>query len=209
MPAKAGRERRCVVEMAVKPEDALLRVGLAPDGQIVADVAAKLPGRGAWVSAQRNVVDQAVAKRAFNRAFGQPVQTPSDLADQFEALLKTRALDLLGLARRSGRLACGHDAVRLALKASPHPVLRFEASDGARDGREKLDRLAYGLGLTRLPVVTCFDAAQLGMALGRSGMVHLALAGGSDARALVETLQKLSGFCAVYDQIDASKADLR
>ena len=205
MPAKAGRERRCVVQGEVKPESQLLRVGLSPDNHVVCDIAAKLPGRGAWVTAERSIVEHAIAKRAFNRAFGQAVETPSDLADQFEALLFARALNVLGLARRSGRLACGHDAVRLALKGEPKPVLRLEASDGARDGRNKIDRLAHGLGLN-IRVVTCFSAQDLGQALGRTGMVHLAMLGGSEARSLKETLARLEGFAGVYDQIDAGPA---
>ena len=54
---KPPRERRCVVSGAVKPEAELLRVALGPDGVLVPDVAAKLPGRGGWVSADRASVE--------------------------------------------------------------------------------------------------------------------------------------------------------
>ncbi|PJJ72678.1 hypothetical protein CLV46_2252 [Diaminobutyricimonas aerilata] len=46
---------------------ALLRV-IARDGQVIVDVAARLPGRGAWVHPTRDCVETAIRRRAFGRA---------------------------------------------------------------------------------------------------------------------------------------------
>jgi predicted RNA-binding protein YlxR (DUF448 family) len=46
---------------------ALLRV-VARDGQVVADVAASMPGRGAWVHPTRDCIETAIKRRAFGRA---------------------------------------------------------------------------------------------------------------------------------------------
>lgn len=193
---KTPRERRCVASGEVRPEAGLLRVALAPDGSVVPDIAARLPGRGGWVSADRASVDKAVKKRLFNRAFERPVDAPDDLADRFEGLLEQRALSLLGLSRRAGRLAMGYDAVRIALKSAPPPAWRIEASDGAADGRRKLDQLARASGRD-IPVASCFGAEALGGALGRSGMVHLALMGGPEAAGFSLAMARLAGFRAV------------
>ena len=69
---KPPRERRCVATGEVLHESRLLRVALAPDNTLVPDIAAKLPGRGGWVSADRASVELAVRKRLFNRAFEGP-----------------------------------------------------------------------------------------------------------------------------------------
>jgi hypothetical protein len=190
---KAPRERRCVASGAVKPEGELLRVALGPDGVLVPDVAAKLPGRGGWVSADRESVDLAVRKRLFNRAFEKPVEAPADLAAQFEALLEARALSLLGLARRAGSLAMGYDGAKAALSKGPAPAWRIEARDGAAGGREKLDRLAHA-AYPGLKVAGCFDAEAIGAALGRAGIVHAVLAPGPEAAAFGAVLGKLAGF---------------
>lgn len=190
---KQPRERRCVATGAVKPEAELLRVALAPDGTLVADVAAKLPGRGGWVSADRASIELAVKKRLFNRAFEKPVEAPADLADRFEALLEARALSLLGLARRAGSLAMGYDGAKLALSKGPAPSWRIEARDGARDGRAKLDRLAQAAH-PGLRVAGCFDAEAIGAALGRSGIVHAVLGQGAEANAFTAVIGKLAGF---------------
>jgi hypothetical protein len=158
----------------------------------VPDVAAKLPGRGIWISADRAAIEMAAKKGLFNRSAGRAVCVPDGLADRFEALLEARGLSLLGLARKAGDLALGNDAARLALKAQ-RPAWRIEASDGTAEGRRKLDGLtaaAWG----EIEVAGCFTAEQLGAALGRGPIVHGVLAGGSQARAFGITMRKLSGF---------------
>lgn len=190
---KTPRERRCVVTGETAHEDRLLRVALSPDRVIVPDLAARLPGRGAWVSASREAVETAVRKKAFFRAFDGPVEVPEDLASLFERQIETAILQTLGLARRAGRLAIGYDAARQALAPAARPAWRIEASDGASDGRRKVDALAFNTA-PGLPVLEAFDAETLGAALGRSGVVHLVLAEGPEARRITVLAGKLAGF---------------
>ncbi|MEE2565450.1 RNA-binding protein [Hyphobacterium marinum] len=194
-PRANTRERRCAATGETRPEAELIRFAISPDGLVVPDLAAKLPGRGIWVSADRASVARAVKTGGFSRSAKRGVKTPDDLAGQVEALLVTRALSLLGLARRAGTLAAGFDAVKIALK-SARPVWRIEASDGARDGREKLDRLAYA-AWGDIPVAGCFTAAELGQATGRDALVHAALSGGAQSGAFDAVMGRLSGFRAV------------
>ena len=190
---KPVRERRCVASGETAGPDRLVRVALSPDGVVTPDIAAKLPGRGAWVTADRKAVDKAVAKGLFNRAFERPVAAPEDLADQFEALLASRALSLIGLARRAGRLAMGYDAVKLALSKGEAAAWRIEALDGSQDGRGKLDRLA-AKAAPDLRTIGCFSADALGEALGRAGVVHALMADGPEAQSFKAVIGKLSGF---------------
>src|SRR5258707_12620938 len=106
-----SRERRCIVTGEVLPEARLLRFVLAPDGHIVPDVEAKLPGRGLWVSADRTIVAQAVAKRLFARAAKAPALADKSLPERAEARLVDVILANLGLARRAGDLVFGFDHV--------------------------------------------------------------------------------------------------
>ena len=96
------RARRCIVTGETLPEARLVRFVVAPDGEIVPDIEAKLPGRGIWVHADRKAVEQAVAKHLFARAAGQAVRTRADLATFTEARLVGRLLELVGIARRAG-----------------------------------------------------------------------------------------------------------
>lgn len=183
-------ERRCLVTREVKDRDQMIRFVLDPAGQVVPDVDGRLPGRGMWLSADRNVLNRAIAANLFARAARMRVQVRADLAEQVERLLVSRALDCLGLARRAGQVAMGFDQVRACLRSSSAAVL-IAAADSAADGRRKLRQLAPGV-----PVITAFSKAELGAALGRDGIVHVAVAPGGLARRLIGSVRRLAGFRA-------------
>src|SRR3569623_2263753 len=98
------RERRDIVSGEVLPEHRLLRFVADPDGQVVPDVAAKLPGRGIWVEATKAAIAKAVEKKLFSRAAKAQVTATADLAERVEKALVNRMTGDLGLARRSGQL---------------------------------------------------------------------------------------------------------
>src|ERR1700761_5454355 len=88
--AMGARERRCIVKGEVMPENRLIRFVADPDGQVVPDVAAKLPGRGLWVSATRAAIATAVDKKLFARAAKAQVSADATLADRAEKALIAR-----------------------------------------------------------------------------------------------------------------------
>jgi predicted RNA-binding protein YlxR (DUF448 family) len=195
--ARRARERRCIVSHESLPEAALIRFALAPDGAVTPDVAAKLPGRGAWVRARRASVEQAASKGAFARAFKAEARAdPAALANQTEALLARRCLDLLGLMRRAGALAIGATQVERAIRARPAFVL-VEAVDGAEEGREKLMSLHIGLWGRAPAAVGCFSAADLGVALGRERVIHACLLQERLATGWAAEIGRLAGFRAI------------
>lgn len=152
------------------------------------DFTGKLPGRGAWVSANRAAVETAKTRRAFARAFKKGVSVPEDLADRVEAGLAKAALSALGLARKAGEAALGFEKVRAALKSGGVAALVC-ASDAGEDGRAKLARLAKGAALVDL-----FAGSELSAAFGRDGVVHAALARGPAASRFLREARRLEGF---------------
>jgi len=193
---KAERERRCVVSGRSGPDAHLIRFALSPDGVVTPDVAAKLPGRGAWVSARRESVELAAKKGAFARAFKTAVKVPEQLAVLAETLLARRCLDLLGLANRAGALAVGATKVEQAIRARPSFLL-IEAEDGAQEGREKLMSLHIGLWRAPPPAVACFSGEELGVALGRERVIHASLLQERMALVWAAEIGRLAGFRAI------------
>src|SRR3954462_5309740 len=100
--AQASRERRDIVSGEVMPEARLIRFVAGPDGQVVPDLSATLPGRGMWVEATREAVEAAAKRGAFARAAKTKLAADPKLADLVEALIARRCLERLGLARRAG-----------------------------------------------------------------------------------------------------------
>jgi predicted RNA-binding protein YlxR (DUF448 family) len=190
---RRGRERRCIVSHETVDGARLIRFALAPDGVVTPDVAAKLPGRGAWVSADRASVEKAAQKGGFARAFKAGATAPPGLADQTQKLLERRCLELLGLARRAGAVAIGATQVEAAIRAKATPVL-IEASDGAEEGREKLMSLHIGLWGAPPAAAGCFAASELGVALGRERVIHACLLQERLAFVWAAEIGRLAGF---------------
>jgi len=194
--AEAQRERRDLVSGEVMPEERLVRFVAGPGDVVVPDVARKLPGRGLWVAANRDSIDQAARKGGFSRAAKAKLSAPADLADQVENLLKIRLLSGLGLARRAGDLILGFEKTAQAVEQGKTAWL-VEASDGAHDGRRKLlqsVRRAAEADLRAPQLLGVFSSEELGLALGLGNVIHVAFLAGRGADRWTIDVERLSGF---------------
>jgi predicted RNA-binding protein YlxR (DUF448 family)/ribosomal protein L30E len=188
-----ARERRDIVSGEVMPDNRLIRFVADPDGHVVPDAAAKLPGRGLWVEASRAAVNKAVEKKLFSRAAKAQVTADADLSARAEKALVARMLGDLGIARRSGALVLGFDNVLRALQGPKPPKVLIEAFDGAADGKRKLYAAAHRLEL-KCVVIESLTSAELGLALGRENVIHAAVQPGGLAERLTFDAERLSGF---------------
>jgi uncharacterized protein len=179
-------ERRCIVTGEVQPKPGLIRFVLGPDAMIFPDLANKLPGRGIWVTADREVLEMAVSKNAFSRAARQPVKLPEGLPDLIESALARRVVDLVSLARKSGRAVCGFEKVKDWLAQGRAKVL-LQASDGSERGKGKLWTPEGGRWFG------CLTASELGLAFGRDHAIHGALATGGLTKRVIVDAAKLTG----------------
>jgi uncharacterized protein len=193
--SRDARERRDIVSGDVMPENRLVRFAVAPDGTVVPDVAAKLPGRGLWVAASKAAIATAVEKKLFAKAAKAQVAAAPDLAARTESALAQRMVGDLGLARRSGVLVLGFDNVLRALEGPKPPKVLVEAFDGSRDGKRKLYAAAHRLELECV-VIETLTSAELGLALGRENVIHAAVQPGGLAERLILDAQRLEGFRA-------------
>ncbi len=180
--------RRCVVTRAVRPKAELLRFVIAPDGTVVPDLAADLPGRGVWVSSRRDALEKACKANMFARSAKRTAHVPEDLINRVESMLARRCVDLIGLARRGARAVGGYEKVRDWASQGRAGIL-LEAADGAADGRAKVTGAARGV-----PVLAQLTAEELGSAFGRERMVHVAVATGGFAKRLQDEMHRLAGF---------------
>jgi predicted RNA-binding protein YlxR (DUF448 family) len=187
------RERRCIVTGEVLPEGRLVRFVASPDGHVVPDVEAKLPGRGLWVSADRSSVEQAAAKRLFSKAAKAPLDAEVGLAARTEERLAASLLSLLGIARRAGALVLGFDQVEQALRSEKPPVVVIEAAEASPEGARKLRAAATARGIAPF-VVGALTKDELSLALGRENVVHAALKSGRIAERAIFEAGRLSGF---------------
>ncbi|MGD9862821.1 MAG: RNA-binding protein [Pseudodonghicola sp.] len=187
-----GPERKCIVTGEVQPKFGLIRFVAGPDGQLVPDVAGRLPGRGVYVSATREALEKAVAKGLFARGLKQRVDVPEDLPGVVEQLLVRRVVDLISLARKSGDAVAGYEKVKSWLDKEEAHVL-IQATDGSGRGKSKLSTPHRG------KYIGWLTADELGMAFGRETVIHAALASGGLGKRVVEEAQRLRGLRVTDD----------
>lgn len=191
-------ERRCIATGETQPKAGLIRFVVGPDIVIFPDVAERLPGRGIWVSADPAALALAVKKNLFARGAKQQVTVPADLAEQVETLLARRVVELISLARKSGKAVAGFEKVKGWL-ADGHARVLFQASDGSERGKSKLWTPEGGR------FFGCLTADELGLAFGRQHVIHGALAAGGLERRVVEEASKLRGLRGTYGEFVAGK----
>ncbi len=184
-------QRRCLASGEVRAKQELLRFVVGPDGVLVPDPAGRLPGRGLWLSPRRDMLEKACARNLFAKAAKASVRLPDDLLGRTEGALRRRFLELLGLANRAGRVVAGFQKVRDRLAAGEVALL-VHAADAAAGGRRKIEALARARH-PKLPVVTLFEAAELGRAVGRESAVHLLVLPGGLAERLEAEAHRLAG----------------
>lgn len=184
------RQRSCAVSRLVRPERELIRFVAAPDGVVVADLAARLPGRGAWVTATRESVEEAVRKGIFSRALKSKVTASSELPHVVEAQLRKRALAYLSMANKAGDVVTGFFKLESALGKGELSAL-LHAREAAADGREKLDRKLKATRSDAPAPIGLFSVEELSLALGRANVVHAGLKGGGASRKLLVEVRRL------------------
>ncbi len=198
---REGRTRMCAVTREVRPERQLIRFVAAPDGAVLADLKARLPGRGMWLTADRALVAEAVKRNVFQRALKQPVRPPADLAAQVAARLREAALGRLGLARRAGAMVAGFAKTEAAIGRQELAAV-LVAADAAEDGQRKIGqalRRRYGDHVP-VPVIRLFASEEMGLAIGRADVIHAAVLQGPAGRSFVEAANRLRN----YDSADGA-----
>lgn len=176
-------ERRCILSGERADPAHLIRLAISPDGELLPDVRAKAPGRGAWIGVSRAELEQAIAKGklkgALARAFkGEALTIPADLPERIEQALRAELMSRLGLEARASNLISGFDKIDTAARRGQVHLL-LHANDASDDGSRKLDqgwrvgedREGEAFTGQRLPV----DRDTLSMALGRHNVVHIAV----------------------------------
>ena len=224
---ESGPERTCVVTRQKASPEHLIRFVCGPDGVIVPDIRAKLPGRGAWVTAQAEIVRLGVKRGVVARALrvrSRPAKgsdvSPAlimlpDMAEFVDQLLESDALQGLALANKAGMVISGYAKLEASL-AQQTMLALFHASDGGPDGRRKLGQVQRRFALAGLnpgalgDIVTIdidiFHSSQLSLALGRENVIHAGLMSQPGAASFLARISKLMEYRASASPDAARKA---
>ena len=195
-------ERKCILSGDRADPDTLIRLAVGPEGQVLPDIRAKAPGRGAWIGIPRAELEQALAKGklkgALARAFKTgDLQIPDNLPALIEDGLRKALLDRLGLEAKASMVLTGSEKIDVACRQAKVQLL-LHAGDAAADGNRKLDQaLRVGQeaeGTELAGVVLPVDRQALSMAMGRDNVVHIAVTDSRAASRLRTAIGRLESY---------------
>ena len=185
-------DRMCILTRQVKDEAELIRFVRGPDGEAVPDLGRKLPGRGVWVSLNREVLAEVMRKKLFSRGFAAETSVPADLPERISKQLRQQVLSLTSLAKKAGEAVTGFMKVE-EMASRGRAKLLFHAMEAAPDGCRKLDKFLQP-GMEK---IVLFHSDELDLAFGRSNVVHAAVAKGGLAEKLLLGVRRIETFEAL------------
>jgi predicted RNA-binding protein YlxR (DUF448 family) len=163
----------------------LIRVVRSPGGAVVIDERGKLPGRGAYLCAQRECLEKARKTRALARAL--KTEVPDGLYDQLGEYVETYgekhgAADvqrelrlLLGLSRRANLVYIGIDSVKSESEKTGKPLLILTASDSSEPVNEAVRKRVEETGSGHVHRSVPLSVEDFSRAIGASGVQVIAL----------------------------------
>ena len=168
--AESDGTRLCVVSRERRDPARLIRFVASPDGAVVPDVAAKLPGRGAWVTAERARVETAIRDGARSGALGAGAAEAA-AAERLDGLLLKRCQEMLSIGRRSGLVLGGGGKIRAA-GAAWALVVAGDASP--REARALKGDVDHDWSMEAM------SGEEIGSVFGRPSMAFAAVLGGGN-----------------------------
>ena len=185
--SERGPRRTCVACREEGAREDLVRLVVAPDGAVVVDLRARLPGRGAWVHPQKSCVEAVESRRGLlARALAAPV-VPGGLLILVRAAVETSVLDGLSMAAASGALVGGHDVLEAALRSGQ--VVEVAVASDASERTIASLRAAVG---HEIPfTVVAVDREKLGARVGRGARAALGVVSSRATLGLRTQLRRL------------------
>jgi hypothetical protein len=163
--AKGVAERTCVGCQKTALKAQLIRLVCDPLGQVRLDIHGKLPGRGAYLCAQRLCAEHAMKKARLQEAFRREVTlAPVDeLVRAMARVMEERAVGCIRITRKAGRVVSGYTQVSRALMAAPVACL-LVAEDTAQERRREYQGWC---AKRQIPYRSFLTKARLGELAGR------------------------------------------
>lgn len=183
--------RTCVGCRSVRPHHELVRLVLAPDGEVVVDLGRRLPGRGAHVCPKSLCIEQAVRRNALERAFRRPVSAieAEALVGSVYERLEEKLSGLIGLGQRARQVLSGSTALEEGLRRDEVHLLLL-STDISADQR---DRWISRYRPTGRPWFAHFTKETMGALLGKGLRSAAGITNPNLARAVSQVASMIQG----------------
>ena len=104
-------------------KDDFIKICLSPDNKLIPDLCDKLPGKSAWLPADKAIIVDILRKEDLKNHFGVSKIFSPDLVSIIEMILRKKILSSISMAKKSGVLAIGLDAIKTQLIHNRHCLI--------------------------------------------------------------------------------------
>jgi len=178
--------RRCIATKQSYECDELIRFVLSPDNIVTPDLDENLPGRGAWVKADKGALQATIKNNLFAKSFKSQAIIPDDMLERLGNMLSKRCLNVLNLARRSGDCVVGFDKAFIAVKKLPI-ALYITGSEAGSDSRRKIENSLPD----NAEIISLWDADTLSKNFGTDNTNHIVIKRSGIAKKFIKEYRKL------------------
>ncbi|WP_246559457.1 DUF448 domain-containing protein [Citrifermentans pelophilum] len=189
---KNSPERSCLGCRSTKAKQDLLRFVLAPDGTLIPDILAKLPGRGAYTCLKKGCLEEALKRNQFSRVFKTPV-TVADKREFVESVLvrlEDRIASYVALANKAGKVISGSDMVAEAIKKNNAGIVVI-AKDVSSEIGQKTEYLATRAAI---PCYRALTRDRIGALLGKGLRSSVAIQNGDFVPVVLKEIERFRNF---------------
>ena len=172
--------RKCVITGRILPPSQMIRFVASDNGEILPDIKACLPGRGAWVVANRGVLEKAFAGKPLLTSLKAKHLAP-DMLGRIEQLLLARAQSQLSMGRKAGVVIGGGGAIKAyATGKKSHDKKTHDKKQSSVDwlivAVDASEREAKAMLAATKPNHQCraLTSSEIGMVFGRESLVFAA-----------------------------------
>jgi predicted RNA-binding protein YlxR (DUF448 family)/ribosomal protein L7Ae-like RNA K-turn-binding protein len=191
MPGK-DPQRSCIACGTTRNKGELLRFVLSPERELVFDLLAKLPGRGAYTCLDGGCIRVALKKGIFKRAFKGDLDQPDGdlLCGRIVFKMEERIASYLALANKAGKVVSGSDMSMDMLRKGKAGFV-FIARDISADIGAKVRELAGRCGV---PHAAIFAKERLGALTGKGLRSAVAIEQGGFVETIKSEVAKYGNF---------------
>jgi len=177
--------RTCVGCRKVFGKEHLIRIVSSPQGELVPDLKANLPGRGAYLCSRSECVRKAMKRNVLAHAFKRPVRPEQlqCLEERIRTALERSIFSFLGVLMKGNKIVTGRESIRKKLERGViHLLLTASDASGLHSGiPEEVTVRSYG------------TSRRLGESIGKAPQPVLGILGPDAVRKLLRLIDQVEG----------------
>ena len=169
-------------------ENDFIKLTLSPDNKLVPDLHNNLPGKSIWAPTNKALIKSIQERDDVKAHLGVSHLFKNDLVFLVKKILRKKILNSISLAKKSGNLAIGIDAIKTQLTQKKHCLILVAK------GAKSLLKNSFFLSKNTSIFECMLDQDDLGKSTGKNNVKYVGILSKNFKKTIQVDLNKLKGF---------------